>query len=676
MADKHASNNLGTRAAALKKLSFHLQRTKEALRESEDRLKTILDTIQVGIVVVDQESGTIVDANNVALHMIGSSRSEIVGRVRQDHIFPATDGGEVMSDWRQDPDDSERVLLTADGKRLPILRTAVSVKVGGRDHLLESFLDVSGQKETERELKKANRKILEQSRAVIEEERLQVLLQMAGVTAHELSQPVTALLGNIALLKMDLDDPGKVVQRIANIEETGRRISEIAKTIQDIRQCETELPEKNLSDPGLEESLNILSIEDSDGDFETIRTLLKDRKQVNLHRAQGIEEAIDLLERMHFDLIFLAYSLPDGDGLDFLRMQRKKGLEAPVVVISGQGNEMIAAQVIQSGAFDYLPKNLLSKASLHGSMGNALEKFRLKKAIGMAQKKMAEMSTKDPLTGLYNRRCFMEGLDRELARAKRYQSEVVLCMLDLDHFKKVNDTYGHPAGDAVLSQVGRMLREFMRESDLLCRYGGDEFAIILTNTETEKARIVCERFREMVAWHEFTHNAFSFHVTVSIGIASYERASNQSPLELIELADQALYRAKNAGRNSVVERTDADEWHRPKIGNVFVSEGFITDAELGQALSEQRLRLGEILVKAGRITAKQRDHALDYQKKVSSRFGDMLRKLGHATDEDITWALNKIKRRLGEVLLEQGLVNDKELQWALAVQRYEPNPLQ
>ena len=676
MADKYADNNNKKKTEALEELSFHLQRTEEALRESEERLKTILDAIQVGVVVVDQRNGTIVDANDVAIDMIGVSKTEIIGSVRRDFICQAAKADQNDSDQKQHFDGSELVLLRSDGKRVPILRTAVPVKLGGKDHLLESFMDVSKQKQAEHELKKANQKISEQHKSVIEEERLKVLLQMAGATAHELTQPLTALLGNIELLKMDQRDPEKLFQHIGNIEEAGRRISDITREIQDIRQCEIELPSIEPSILGIEEALNILSIENSDADFRNIRDILKERKSINLLRATRIEEAIDLIARTEFDLIFMENVLPDGDGLGFIKQLCQKGLEIPVVIITGQGNEMIASQVIQNGAYDYLPKDHITENSLTESISKALKKFRLNKAITIAQKKMAEMSTKDALTGLYNRRYFTEALDRELARANRYRSEIVLCMLDLDHFKTVNDTYGHPAGDAVLSELGGMLKEYIRESDLLCRYGGEEFAIILTNTDPEKARLVCERFREMVAWHEFTYNAFSFHVTISVGIASYDSASNPSALELIEWADKALYRAKNTGRNRVVECSDNTNWQRPKLGNVFVSEGCISDAELGKALSEQRLRLGDILVRAGRITEQQRDRALDYQKKVSSRLGEILRKLGHATDEDVTWALGKMKRRLGEILLEQGLVNDNELQWALAVQQYEPQPLQ
>lgn len=212
---------------------------------------------------------------------------------------------------------------------------------------------------------------------------------------------------------------------------------------------------------------------------------------------------------------------------------------------------MIASQVIQAGAHDYLPQKRVSDQSLSRSINNALEKGRLKREIKLAMERIAEMSTIDDLTGLYNRRYFMEVLEREVARAGRYGSEIVLCMADLDHFKKINDTYGHPAGDRVLSEIGRMLKECFRQSDLVCRYGGEEFAVILPNTRIEEARTVCERLREMVAGYAFEYEAAQFQMTVSIGIAKLDGFESKTPMELVAKADQALYRAKGGGRNLV-----------------------------------------------------------------------------------------------------------------------------
>lgn len=116
-------------------------------------------------------------------------------------------------------------------------------------------------------------------------------------------------------------------------------------------------------------------------------------------------------------------------------------------------------------------------------------------------------------------------------------------------------------------------------------------------------------------------------------------------------------------------------WHGPKLGRVLVSKGYLTEGELKEALSEQKLRIGEVLVQAGRITAQQLSQALDYQKKASRKLGEILRELGHATDEDISWALSRMDRKLGKIFREKGLLADHELHRILALQRYGPRSL-
>ena len=405
---------------------------------------------------------------------------------------------------------------------------------------------------TVEELKKANQMILEQQKSVIEEERLKVLLQMAGATAHELNQPLMVLLGNIELMGMNKDNPEKTAHYVNRVEESGQKISEIVRKIQTIRHDETKAYLNESAITEFDQKIRILLVEDSDGDFETISRILKDHDQINLHRARGIEEALHVLEMDKFDLVFSEYILPDGNGLDFLGEIEKKGDEIPVVIISGQGDEMIVSQVIQAGAYDYLSKTRVNDKSLSRIIANTLEKSRFKRETREVQKKLAEMSTRDELTGLYNRRYFMEALEREVARAKRYETALVLCMLDLDYFKHINDTYGHPAGDMVLSEIGKMLKKRVRESDLTCRYGGEEFTIILPNTEPGNAFQVCDEFRGMVAGYTFKYVGSQFQMTLSIGIAGLSSSEAESADELIALADRALYQAKERGRNRVV----------------------------------------------------------------------------------------------------------------------------
>lgn len=181
---------------------------------------------------------------------------------------------------------------------------------------------------------------------------------------------------------------------------------------------------------------------------------------MNLTRARSIDEAMKLLDQHNIDLVLSDYRLSDGDGLGLLEALAEKEMKTPVVILTAYGDEMIASELIQAGAYDYLTKDRLSKESLARSITKAVEKGRLRREIQMAQAKMAEMATRDELTGLYNRRYFEAALEREIANARRHERELVLCMIDLDHFKQVNDTYGHAAGDSVLSEIGKMLKQW------------------------------------------------------------------------------------------------------------------------------------------------------------------------------------------------------------------------
>jgi diguanylate cyclase (GGDEF)-like protein len=166
---------------------------------------------------------------------------------------------------------------------------------------------------------------------------------------------------------------------------------------------------------------------------------------------------------------------------------------------------------------------------------------------------LSEVSSRDSLTGLYNRWFVMEKIDSELNRAMRHGSPMSLLMLDLDHFKRINDTFGHSAGDQVLQEIGRLLRDSCRVYDVPGRYGGEEFCIVLPETKTGNTTAVAERIRQRLASSEVLCGDRSIAVTASIGIAGMDTADGSvlSPAELIDRADRALYAAKNRGRNRV-----------------------------------------------------------------------------------------------------------------------------
>ncbi len=425
------------------------------------------------------------------------------------------------------------------------------------------FLELYKQKEdlkkANTELYKANERILEQQEGLIEEARLKVLLQMLGANAQKLNQPLAFLLDNVELLEKHSDNREKSVECISRIKESGRKISDIANKIRTINYSEP-IPSYDGSSSvvNFNREINILVIDDSGDVFEGIKAFLGDQDLVNMSRAANMKEALTMLGQGQFDMIFLDHLLNDGTSIDFLREAEKEGIETPVIVISGQGDEMLVSQVIQLGAYEYLPKNRINLESVSRVINNTLERARLRNDVKKAQAKMAEMSTVDELTKLHNRRYFIEALEGEFERASRYEIEMALIMVDLDHFKKINDTYGHPSGDMVLSKIGGILKKHVRRNDIACRYGGEEFAVILSNVSRENIYAAYDRFREMVSEHLFEYESNQFHITVSIGIAFSNNA--ESANDLLSQADQALYQAKDTGRNKTVTYMDKEEF--------------------------------------------------------------------------------------------------------------------
>jgi diguanylate cyclase (GGDEF)-like protein len=166
--------------------------------------------------------------------------------------------------------------------------------------------------------------------------------------------------------------------------------------------------------------------------------------------------------------------------------------------------------------------------------------------------KVKSLSIRDSLTGLYNHRHTMEQVANEFGRVGRYEGGVSLLMVDIDHFKRINDQLGHPAGDLILRDLARILKDTLRVVDSVGRYGGEEFVCILPHTNHEEALRTAERIRATIADHVFRAGQQQSRVTVSIGVATYPSARVDSPGGLLREADKALYRAKEAGRNRVV----------------------------------------------------------------------------------------------------------------------------
>ena len=301
-------------------LTTELSKARETIHDLEERTRFILDSIHAGIVIIDAGTHRIVDANPEALNLMGASKDQIVGNVCHQYICPAEIGSCPITDKGQRVDNSERVLLTADGKRIPILKSVASINFNGREHLLETFLDI---------------------------------------------------------------------------------------------------------------------------------TQLK-----------------------------------------------------------------------------------------------------------LLQEKLELLATTDSLTGIFNRRHFIERSEKEISRAQRSRIPLSIAMIDIDHFKRINDTHGHTAGDLVIKELVSICKEALRPYDLLGRLGGEEFAVTMIECDLQKAFTVSERLRERIANHVVKTDGKDIGIKISVGVAELSR-DMESFESIMKRADQALYLAKNLGRNRV-EKSSLD----------------------------------------------------------------------------------------------------------------------
>ena len=211
---------------------------------------------------------------------------------------------------------------------------------------------------------------------------------------------------------------------------------------------------------------------------------------------------------------------------------------------------LVGVIVYMLKTFGFLPHNFITQNGFQ--IGSLIEMALLSLALASRVNELQRDSVTDPLTGLFNRRSFDESLREEYARSGRYGQPLSLMLIDVDHFKTYNDNYGHQFGDDALRSVARVLRKSVRKTDRLCRYGGEEFVILMPATNAKEARVLAERQRELVDNHRLPRGA----LTISVGIATLMHESFESAAELVRAADDALYAAKKAGRNRVEIYTD------------------------------------------------------------------------------------------------------------------------
>ncbi len=261
--------------------------------------------------------------------------------------------------------------------------------------------------------------------------------------------------------------------------------------------------------------------------------------------AQTYEDGLRLLLTGEYAACLLDYQLGERNGLDLLRAAREQRCETPVIFLTADSSEHVDEAAMEAGASDYLVKGEITPRMVERSI-----RYSLKLAEAMLE--LRQLATHDALTGLLNRRAFDSLLNEEVQRARRFNHPLSLILVDLDHFKSVNDTYGHAAGDAVLVEAARRIESGIREIDRVARIGGEEFAVLLMETPAHEAIIVARRLvAAMQAAPIQATASVSLPITLSAGVASLP-ASSVPNFSLQVAADKALYAAKHAGRDRAV----------------------------------------------------------------------------------------------------------------------------
>ena len=288
---------------------------------------------------------------------------------------------------------------------------------------------------------------------------------------------------------------------------------------------------------------SLLIVDDDDMAREILRRRLS-AQGYSVAEAPSGREAMALVKKTAFDVLLLDIVMPEFDGLQTLVALReiRPANELPVIMLTAKEGSDDVVEALRLGANDYVTKSI--------PFSVVLARIQTQVTLRRLVARVEALAVQDSLTGLYNRRGFYQLAEKEEQRVKRYGGTLQAIMVDMDHFKKINDTYGHKVGDEVLAVTSRCCQQHLRTVDLIGRWGGEEYAILLPGIDVEGAVKTAERLRSVVADAVIDGDDGAIKVTLSAGVASLDETCADLGA-LLSRADKAMYDAKRGGRNRV-----------------------------------------------------------------------------------------------------------------------------
>lgn len=295
-------------------------------------------------------------------------------------------------------------------------------------------------------------------------------------------------------------------------------------------------------------NMKVAVVDDSRFSLHIAKEYFEKNQMTNVKYFQNSADFIESSEQ--FELYLIDLVMPEYDGEYLIHHIRQTNQDAVIILITNYGEGKAISHCLNIGADDFILKPFDYKKFIV-RMNNNISRHFLLKQKNENEKKLYELATRDTLTGIYNRTYFIEDLKNKMSQAARNNSALSLILLDLDHFKNINDEYGHMNGDIVLKSVASMLEESLRKSDVVCRWGGEEFIVLLPDTEIEMAGAVAEKLRVSTASLKFEGMR---GVTASFGVTQVNDADTD--VSLFRRLDNSLYLAKLTGRNKVVSNEE------------------------------------------------------------------------------------------------------------------------
>ncbi len=311
-----------------------------------------------------------------------------------------------------------------------------------------------------------------------------------------------------------------------------------------------------------DKKVKVLAVDDDEDGLYILRLILSKMKY-EVHTAKDGEEALEKADALIPDIILLDVMMPKINGFEVCKRIKRtpEGQYIPIILLTAKNELVSKIEGLECGADEYLTKPY-EMGELTARIKSMLRIKQLNDTLRHANRQLEALSITDELTKLFNRRHINKKLDDEFRRATRYKHHLSCLLLDADHFKNVNDTYGHAFGDVVLREIAAILYDTAREVDVCGRFGGEEFIALLPSTDLERAFIVADRVRKKVEAHPFEHEGTTIHRTVSIGISAVPDDLIKDEFQLVEWADIAMYAAKTQGRNLVIKYSDTEEYKK------------------------------------------------------------------------------------------------------------------